>query len=215
MQRIDMPDNAMPESIGQQHLHRRSSVSTPVMAATIAAMTTILCIVKDPTTRQEGRPAASSFNALFASSSVPKIHSGPFRVEGFEHEVRFIDDGFTLLVQGQAFRIQRIQAFWSDLAFEKIKDIIGEHGITHIDCDDGLCMHSGNERSLHISQSDFARILNTMNDPEATTVTIDNIQYKLKLTGWSTLLIPREGESDLTFERQILPPLTLAATDDH
>lgn len=216
MQRIDAVDCTRNGPDTQPQHINRSSASSSIVVATVAAMTTVLFMVRDPTMEPEHRITATAPNPSYASTFVPRIHSGPFKVDGFEHEVQFMDDGFTIAFPGRIFRIQRAKAFWSDLGLEKMKDIIGEHGVTHIDCNDGVCIYSGSERSLRINQSDFARILRAMNDPDAVTVTVDNVGYTLTMeNGWSTILIPREGKSTLTFERQVPPSVTIAGTNDH
>ncbi len=219
MQRLISPGESPLRSPG--HANRRSAAMNAVTVATVTAMTTLMWMARPGTeshstnlNRQAQTVSADTPPFSMSDSEKEIVHSGPFTVDGFPHEILFIDDGFTISFPDQTFRIDRIRALWSDLGLADVKEKIGTQGITRIDCSDGLRMYSGSERSLHIAREDFLRILETMNDLSAVSVTIQDVPYTLTIeSGWSTMLIPREGKTALTFERRMPPSsVTLAAS---
>ncbi len=217
MQRL-IPTSESPQQ-SPIHANRHSAVIHPVTVATVTAMTTLLWMARPGTESSsvDLRVQAQSVSVDAQSYAMIQtenrmIHSGPFRIEGFPHEVVFVDDGFTISFPEQTFRIQRVQALWSDLGLDGVKEKIGDKGITHIDCTDGLRMYSGTERSLHVAHKDFLLILQAMSDPATISITIKDVPYTLTLEdGWSTILIPKQGTSTLTFERRMPPPISIAA----
>ncbi len=139
------------------------------------------------------------------------VHSGPFSVEGFPHQICFLTDGFTICFHDRSFRIARLKALWSDLTLSDIRQKIGRTDVERIECEQDLIMHAGPNRALRIPQADFLRILQAMEQENTASITIENVTYELTVErAWSTLFIPRNGTSALTFDREIPPPVSIA-----
>ncbi len=121
------------------------------------------------------------------------VHSGPFRVQNFPHEVYFLDDGFTFSFGLATFRLDCLVAGSSEYSTPCIQSLIGTNGITHIDCTNGLTMHS-DMGIIHIDTESFAKILSDANTYGNAGVTlVSNIPYTLEVKGMMHYMLPSQG----------------------
>lgn len=188
------------ESPASSCINRRSAVKAMTTNVLLAAAA--LCTSGDTARREEKTENVS-----------PRVHSGPFHVESFTHDVCFLDDGFTIAFADRQFRMEHFQAFFSDMTAAQAKQTLGSQGITHIHCANGLTMCSGTDRKLCIAHGDFVRVLQAMEHSSDDTVVIAGIPYTLHLeTSISSLFIPRTGDCTMTFHRVPDHSVILAST---
>jgi hypothetical protein len=184
------------------------------MIATLAA-TTLLFMLREQSQETGYPPRILAHSVSYEPETMNRhVHSGPFRLEGFDHDIYFLGDGFTIAFADQSFRIERLQAYWSDMTLEQIFEKLNRRDVERIECDSSLIMHAGPDRSLEIAQSDFIRILEAMQSSMDASITIPNVPYNLNMKmSISTVLVPRKGVCDLTLGKMKEPTMAIASTN--
>jgi hypothetical protein len=126
-----------------------------------------------------------------------RIHSGPFRIEGMEESVTFLDDGLSLLINGQVFTLQEIYVAGLRYDTTAIRDVIGAQGITGITCDDATTFQAG-VNSLKITRNNFATIARRLRDGHGGVTTERELPYELNVGGVLGMILPKNGTCTLT-----------------
>jgi hypothetical protein len=160
------PTPAPLEAIG--HRNRTSVIGTESLVALsvlIGAMTMrVNEVIRSVVTSKVTACAPSSIDdEKIEALPSTRIHSGPFRIEGMEESVTFLDDGLSLLINGQVFTLQEIYVAGLRYDTTAIRDVIGAQGITGITCDDATTFQAG-VNSLKITRNNFATIARRLRD---------------------------------------------------